>query len=168
LTFDQNSRQKSFFNVRFRILFNSGVASLIPPAANPAVASTAAVGGMPAQPQHDSLLGDLPAIQTASTTKEPKVKRSIHIGNRNKLTNAPAEFTCAIDGKIMLTPLVSPYGHHFEAKTLQKWFASCGSVCPVTNNPLRPEDCQKDKELKKRIIDWVEVNHNSCYSEVTH
>ena len=53
---------------------------------------------------------------------------------------------CAIDGKVMVNPVrlhlvvlqfkavllvqevLSRYGHHFEKKTLEKWFGNCGSV----------------------------------------
>ena len=54
---------------------------------------------------------------------------------------------CAIDGKVMVNPVRPPvlisgathgtlgtwqvlsrYGHHFERKTLEKWFGNCGSV----------------------------------------
>jgi len=51
--------------------------------------------------------------------------------------------------------LRSPYGNVFEKKTLEKWIASCGSVCPVTGKDLRLEDCQVDMELKKKIVAFL-------------
>ena len=58
------------------------------------------------------------------------------------------DMRCAIDGKVMVNPVhlpvfisagimhgtlgtrqvLSRYGHHFERKTLEKWFGNCGSA----------------------------------------
>ena len=82
---------------------------------------------------------------------------TIKIASRN-LIDAPQEYRCAIDGKVMTNPLKSPYGHNFEKKTLEKWVASCGSVCPITSKPLRLADCLVDKELKAQIVAWLKAS----------
>mmetsp|Transcript_40622 Transcript_40622/g.91633 ORF Transcript_40622/g.91633 Transcript_40622/m.91633 type:complete len:740 (-) Transcript_40622:113-2332(-) len=99
-----------------------------------------------------SLLGDLPSLEKEK--KEKKEKSKIRIESRSVI-DCPDDMRCAIDGKVMINPLRSPYGHYFEKKTLDKWFQNCGSVCPVTQKPLRAEDVQPDSEMKKRIVKFL-------------
>merc|ERR1711861_48772 len=105
-----------------------------------------------------SNLGDLPSLggNNDAGDKEKK-KEKIKIASRS-LIDAPKEYRCEIDGKVMTHPLRSPYGNVFEKKTLEKWVSSCGSVCPITGNNLRLEDCQVDQELKKKIIAFLKEN----------
>jgi len=110
----------------------------------------------PAQPAvttGPSLLGDLPALQKQEAPKK-KEKGKIHIESRS-LVDCPADMRCAIDGKVMINPIRTPYGHMFEKKTVEKWMTNCGSVCPITGQPLRMEDCAPDAEMKKRIVRFL-------------
>ncbi len=77
--------------------------------------------------------------------------------NRNMaaLEAAPAEFKCALDGKFLINPIKSPYGHVFEKRSLEKWMESVGSVCPVTERPLKIDDCLPHTDLKKSITKWL-------------
>jgi len=68
---------------------------------------------------------------------------------------APEELRCAIDGKLLGTPVRSPHGHMFEKATLELWLERCGSVCPVTNLALRMEDCVRDKSVERQVVEWV-------------
>jgi len=99
-----------------------------------------------------SLLGDLPAL--AQEKKEKKAKSKIRIESRS-VVDCPDDMRCAIDGKVAINPMRSPYGHLFEQKTLERWMQNCGSVCPVTQKPLRLEDCQPDPETKRRIVKFL-------------
>jgi len=99
-----------------------------------------------------SLLGDLPALEKEKKAK--KEKNKIRIESRS-VVECPDDMRCAVDGKVMINPVRSPYGHYFEKKTLDKWVANCGSVCPVTQKPLRMEDCVPDAEMKKRIVRFL-------------
>lgn len=119
-----------------------------PPAA-PEVAPPASSAPVRTGP---SLLGDLPALDQEKKAK--KEKNQIRIQSRS-VVDCPDEMRCRIDGKVMVNPVLSPYGHYFEQKTLQKWVANCGSVCPVTQKPLRLEDCAVDAEMKKRIAKFL-------------
>lgn len=100
-----------------------------------------------------SLLGDLPALQKEEAPKK-KEKAKIHIESRS-VVDCPNEMRCAIDGKVMINPIRSPYGHLFEKKTLEKWMGNCGSVCPITAKPLRMEECTPDAEMKKVIVKFL-------------
>jgi len=99
-----------------------------------------------------SLLGDLPALEKEK--KDKKEKSKIRIESRS-VVDCPDDMRCAIDGKVMINPLRSPYGHFFEKKTLERWVANCGSVCPVTQRPLRLEECVPDSDMKKRIVKFL-------------
>jgi len=99
-----------------------------------------------------SLLGDLPAL--VQEKKEKKAKSKIRIESRS-VVECPDDMRCAIDGKVAINPVRSPYGHLFEQKTLDRWMKNCGSVCPVTQQPLRLEDCQPDQETKRRIVKFL-------------
>mmetsp|Transcript_40165 Transcript_40165/g.63763 ORF Transcript_40165/g.63763 Transcript_40165/m.63763 type:complete len:734 (-) Transcript_40165:217-2418(-) len=102
------------------------------------------------------LLGDLPSLATnkppSPTNKKSKGK--IRIASRS-VVECPDEMRCAIDGKVCIDPVRSPYGHLFEKKTLDKWMQNCGSVCPVTSKPLRAEECAPDHEMKKAIKNFL-------------
>eukprot|EP00439_Symbiodinium_sp_Y106_P046259 s1999_g5.t2 len=112
-----------------------------------------------------SLLGDLPALSKTDTTESKrKDKAKIRIESRS-VVDCPEDMRCAIDGKVMVNPVLSRYGHHFERKTLEKWFGNCGSVCPITQKPLRLEECQPDQEMKKRIVN---ICLKPCRSELGH
>jgi hypothetical protein len=117
--------------------------------------AAAAMSGAPPAPAQSRLLGDLPSLAAESQVPEldKKEKKKIKI-NRAKISDCPEEFKCGIDGKIVTQPLRTPTGHVFETKTLEQWFQTCGSVCPVQNTPMRLEDCVLDKELQKRVVKW--------------
>jgi len=117
----------------------------------PAASSAAAASSAPT-----TLLGDLPSLGTSeslpSTKKREKGK--IRIESRS-VVDCPEDMRCKIDGKVMINPVLSPYGHHFEKKTLDKWLANCGSVCPITKKALRSDECFEDAEMKKRIVKFL-------------
>merc|ERR1712217_949444 len=73
-------------------------------------------------------------------------------------STAPEELRCAIDGRVLGAPIRSPYGHVFERSTLEEWVGMCGSVCPVTNQPLRIEDCTVDHETERKVVEWARAS----------
>lgn len=109
----------------------------------------------PASPSGLASLGDLPSLnKDQASTRKKKEKAKIHITSRS-VVDCPDDMRCALDGKVMTNPLRSPYGHCFEKKTLERWVMNCGSVCPITQQPLRIEDCGPDSEMKKRIVKFL-------------
>eukprot|EP01062_Namystynia_karyoxenos_P011390 TRINITY_DN14070_c0_g1_i1.p1 TRINITY_DN14070_c0_g1~~TRINITY_DN14070_c0_g1_i1.p1 ORF type:complete len:625 (+),score=249.77 TRINITY_DN14070_c0_g1_i1:106-1980(+) len=67
---------------------------------------------------------------------------------------APADFRCALNGHLMKCPVKSPYGHHFEKETIEKWLSTAGSTCPFTGKPLTIKDLEDDHELHGTIMAW--------------
>lgn len=127
------------------------------PAAAPAASSAAPVQ-MPAaepMPAPSSLLGELPSLSTREeNAQKKKEKGKIRIESRS-VVDCPDYMRCAIDGKVMVNPVRSPHGHMFERKTLEKWLQNVGSVCPITQQALRLEECEADADMKKRIIKFL-------------
>lgn len=121
----------------------------------PEAMPTPAPGPTPASPSGLTSLGDLPSLQKDQPSpKSKKEKSKIRITSRS-VVDCPDDMRCALDGKVVTAPLRSPYGHTFEKKTLEKWIMNCGSVCPITQQPLRIEDCQPDSEMKKRVVKFL-------------
>lgn len=100
-----------------------------------------------------SLLGTLPSL-SAPEQKPKKEKSKIRITSRS-VVDCPEEMRCAVDGKVMVNPVRSPAGLVFEQKTLKRWMDNCGSVCPITGEPLRLEDCITDQAMKKTIVQFL-------------
>jgi hypothetical protein len=131
------------------------------------VASASAEGGdsrlsmlnMPALPnqQQRAAVGLLePQANGSPKQRTKKLARSDFGKIRGvDVANAPQELRCAIDGKILGNPLRSPYGHLFERETLEHWISMCGSVCPLTGQPLRLEDCPEDREVERQVLEWA-------------
>merc|ERR1740121_2342594 len=76
-------------------------------------------------------------------------------GLRDVVMNAPPGLRCAIDGKLLCDPVVSPAGLAFERATLARWLQAHPGCCPVTGQPLAMEDCQRSAELRRRVTEWV-------------
>lgn len=106
------------------------------------------------------LPGQLPRepLQQQEAPKKQRLNRAALLKVRGvDLCSAPQELRCAIDGRLLGSPVVSPYGHVFEKETLETWMATCGSVCPVTGQPLRLEECQEDRATERKVLDWVKA-----------
>jgi len=76
------------------------------------------------------------------------------VGIREVVHNAPAEFRCHLDGKLLCDPVVSPSGDVFERTTLARYLQQHGR-CPVTGAPLLMEDCSRSLEIRKKVTQWV-------------
>lgn len=83
---------------------------------------------------------------------------SVALGPKNTGQQAiPEEFRCAIDGRLMQTPVryVSPVNGNtyvYELSTLQAWAQVQGDVCPVSGETFTPEvPPVVDEELQGRI-----------------
>lgn len=114
------------------------------------VAGGAGAAPPPPRPRSGTrLLADLPPLQKAGDERKARGQK-IRV-KRSSVEGAPAHLRCAVDGKLMVDPLISPYGHVFERKTLERWVSSCGSVCPLTSQPLCLADCQPDVALRREV-----------------
>eukprot|EP00931_Biecheleriopsis_adriatica_P096366 TRINITY_DN70014_c0_g1_i1.p1 TRINITY_DN70014_c0_g1~~TRINITY_DN70014_c0_g1_i1.p1 ORF type:complete len:615 (-),score=163.24 TRINITY_DN70014_c0_g1_i1:31-1875(-) len=76
-------------------------------------------------------------------------------GLRDIIQNAPKEFRCPLDRKLLCDPVVSPGGVVFERSTLARWLQKHGNQCPITGDALCLEDCKRSPELRKQVTDWV-------------
>lgn len=76
-------------------------------------------------------------------------------GLRDIIQNAPEQFRCALDRKLLCDPVVSPGGIVFERSTLVRWLETHDPICPITGAPLRIEDCPRSPEIRKQVTQWA-------------
>eukprot|EP00929_Paragymnodinium_shiwhaense_P089849 TRINITY_DN50035_c0_g1_i2.p1 TRINITY_DN50035_c0_g1~~TRINITY_DN50035_c0_g1_i2.p1 ORF type:complete len:590 (+),score=122.96 TRINITY_DN50035_c0_g1_i2:54-1823(+) len=77
-------------------------------------------------------------------------------GSMTVLRTAPAEYRCAIDGRICREPCRSPTGVLFERKTIEAWLRS-NPVCAVSGVPLVVTDLLEDAYTRDSIAAWLIV-----------
>merc|ERR1712039_836815 len=96
------------------------------------------------------------AIASAATSQAAKPPTSASgVGLRDLVQNAPPEFRCALDGKLLCDPVISPGGVVFERSTLASWLQKHGCQCPVTGQPLSLEQCRRAPEIRQQVTAWV-------------
>jgi hypothetical protein len=72
--------------------------------------------------------------------------------------NVPATFICPLSMQVMIQPLVSRSGIHFERSAILLWLAEGSGLCPVTGDSLRPSDLVPDKRMEAQLAFWRENN----------
>jgi len=125
------------------------------------VAAVVSPGSAKEDPRVASLLGDLPPIPDKrvvvgsaawfDATAAERRAESLKVRKR-----VPDKFRCALSGRVVIKPLRSPHGHVFDQQALEEWVQNCGSVCPITSQPLRIEDCERDTHLEGKAAQWLE------------
>lgn len=120
-----------------------------PPA--PAQAAEAARAALPQGPGAAA-----PALQArAVPAAAPAAAAASAAGVRDLVENAPKALRCALDGKLLCDPVVSPGGIVFERATLVRWLQTHPAQCPITGQPLQLADCQRSPELRRQVTEWV-------------
>ncbi|GBG26787.1 Ankyrin repeat domain-containing protein 27 [Hondaea fermentalgiana] len=66
----------------------------------------------------------------------------------------PEEYACQLTGKLLVDPVTTMYGNHFEKSALQAWIKSQGNLCPITGQPLSESEMVIDTDLRIEISDW--------------
>lgn len=74
---------------------------------------------------------------------------------RDLVHGAPKELRCVLDGKLLMDPVRSPYGHVFERSNLARALAQAPGYCPVTGQSLVLDDCQRVGELRAQASRWI-------------
>lgn len=114
-------------------------------------AATARMLAGPPQPQRPP-----PPSMIAPFVERPPA--ATKTGLRDLMCNVPAELACAVDGRLLVDPVRSPYGQVFERSTLQRALVSSGGLCPVTRQPLSMDQCPRDTAVRKQALAWVRAN----------
>ena len=70
----------------------------------------------------------------------------------------PADFICPLSQQIMLQPLMTRSGHHFERSAILAWLDGGNERCPITSERLKPSDLIPDRRLEALVSFWRE-NH---------
>lgn len=86
--------------------------------------------------------------------------------NENKITSSTNSldlikqyFICPLSKSIMVEPVITPSGHHYERKFIENEIKKRGKS-PSTNNPLKLSDLTYDKDMK-RMIKNLFYNNNT-------
>lgn len=96
-----------------------------------------------------------PPPPAEAVTSEPKKK--VQTSLRDIIREAPRDLCCSLDGKLLMDPVRSPYGHVFERSNLAKALEKRCGHCPLTFEPLSLSDCTRDAELRLRATRWVRL-----------
>ncbi|CAK9039235.1 U-box domain-containing protein [Durusdinium trenchii] len=72
---------------------------------------------------------------------------------RALLVDAPPAFCCQLDGRLLVDPVRTPYGHVCERSTLARRLVE--GQCPFTGHPLTLSECMRDPELRKELRAWL-------------
>jgi hypothetical protein len=51
----------------------------------------------------------------------------------------------------MKIPVRTKGGIYFEKDTIEKWITTCGSICPITGDPLKLDDLILDQVMSNNI-----------------
>ena len=71
------------------------------------------------------------------------------------MSSPPQEFICPISMSVMNYPLRNQKtGHHFERETIMEWLYRGNTQCPLTRQPMHPDDLVLDRELQATILKW--------------
>merc|ERR1712232_476711 len=81
-------------------------------------------------------------------------------GLRDLVCSVPPEIACAVDGRLLVDPVRSPYGQVFERSVLQRALLASGGVCPITRQPLSLDQCPRDATTRKQALAWVRANRD--------
>merc|ERR1712196_53868 len=109
----------------------------------------------PAVPEQVPPPPPVPVATTATGTLPVAEVASSGGSLRDIVQNAPEQFRCALDRKLLCDPVVSPGGVVFERSTLARWLQTHDPVCPITGAPLRLEDCARSPQIRKQVTDWA-------------
>jgi len=65
-------------------------------------------------------------------------------------------FLCPISQELMRDPVVTPYGHCYERKSIEDWLEKSNS-CPLTGKKLSKEDLIPNYSMKNAIEQYLGV-----------
>ena len=74
--------------------------------------------------------------------------------NMPAFNNVPAEFICPLSLQVMVKPLVTKSGQHFERSAILQWLAQGRDYCPKTGESLKPSDMIPDTRLEANLAFW--------------
>ena len=66
----------------------------------------------------------------------------------------PESFICPITQKIMIDPVISPYGISYEKYAIENWLSK-NNVDPFSQKPLHKEQLVRNFALKNAIREFI-------------
>merc|ERR1712224_739838 len=86
-------------------------------------------------PAHESLPPPPPASKPMPVPKQRMALQEL-------ARDAPPEFRCLLDGRLLMDPVRSPEGHVFERAGLAGALRDSGGLCPISRVPLLLDCCE--------------------------
>eukprot|EP00927_Polykrikos_kofoidii_P049735 TRINITY_DN43753_c0_g1_i1.p1 TRINITY_DN43753_c0_g1~~TRINITY_DN43753_c0_g1_i1.p1 ORF type:complete len:599 (+),score=101.99 TRINITY_DN43753_c0_g1_i1:47-1843(+) len=77
---------------------------------------------------------------------------------RDLLISVPPQLCCSIDGRMLVDPVRSPFGHVYERAILARTLLQTGGICPITGSLLKLDECPRDTEMRKEVFKWVRTS----------
>ncbi|KAK1299698.1 U-box domain-containing protein 25 [Acorus calamus] len=74
--------------------------------------------------------------------------------------HVPHHFRCPISLDLMRDPVTVATGQTYDRSSIESWFGTGNSTCPVTNSTLRDFSLTPNHNLRRLIQDWC-VSHRS-------
>ncbi len=99
-----------------------------------------------------------PLTEAQSETKEAYenfIENHESLRSETYDTDIPSEYLCPITQDLMIEPVRSIYGYHFEKAAITFWIEK-ERTCPLSRQNLNHEQFEEDHELKRAIIAWRE------------
>jgi len=67
----------------------------------------------------------------------------------------PSSFVCPITHKIMVDPVIDPYGNSYERAAIEDWLNSGHTTDPVSRRPLRKSQLASNRALRDSIEEYT-------------
>jgi len=83
--------------------------------------------------------------------KQPKLLKNPRKRAKNVPEDVPDAFICAVSGCFMRSPVLSPYGHTYDKRSIRSWLKKYGRKCPFTGLPLSRSELTPALELSRDI-----------------
>jgi hypothetical protein len=71
-----------------------------------------------------------------------------------KVYEVPHSYICPITLEVMVHPLMTRSGLHFERSAILSWLNESSGTCPLTRKPMRPSDMIPDTHLETQLRFW--------------
>jgi hypothetical protein len=88
--------------------------------------------------------------------------------------DVPNSYVCPISLQVMVSPVLTPSGLHFERSAILSWLENGTGCCPLTSRPMDLAEIVPNNDLKSQIHAWriingvgIAIDEAQCKEETT-
>eukprot|EP00929_Paragymnodinium_shiwhaense_P061924 TRINITY_DN30924_c0_g1_i3.p1 TRINITY_DN30924_c0_g1~~TRINITY_DN30924_c0_g1_i3.p1 ORF type:complete len:377 (+),score=61.89 TRINITY_DN30924_c0_g1_i3:199-1329(+) len=85
-----------------------------------------------------------------------------YAGLRELVHDAPVEYRCGLDGRLLVDPVRLPSGCAVERAVLVRALRRNGGRCPLSGAALDIWQCARDTQLRKEVSSWIRASRPRC------